>query len=209
MEFSIWRNEVILHGTSKRRSILIGVLLSLIGLPAYGTGPLTKPQKIGQKIIWRNKIYTAIKRGKVLVWDSGKSIQLIENQNSATPQLPKVNSTSPTAPLVPTNSNLNIVGKSSDLSLGETKLFSENDPYGRGARYLITRTNNGLIGFDNKCTHEGCGIEDILPNNRVKCSCHGAEFEVIEGRPIRGPANAPLKLITVKEIGGNLVVTLN
>jgi nitrite reductase/ring-hydroxylating ferredoxin subunit len=101
---------------------------------------------------------------------------------------------------------LNIVGKSSDIAIGETKLFSENDPYGRGARYLITRTNSGLVAYDNTCTHEGCGIETILPKNQLRCNCHGAEFNAITGAATKRPAYDPLRPVLVSEVNGEILI---
>lgn len=90
--------------------------------------------------------------------------------------------------------------------MGETKLFSENDPFGRGARYLITRTNTGLIAFDNTCTHAGCGIELVLPKNQLRCACHGAEFDAISGQPTHGPAYQNLRSVPVSEVNGEILI---
>lgn len=188
-----------------RRGILLGALLSLFPIFSSAESPSLIPRKIGQTIIWRGRKYTAIKIGKKIVWDKGVPVTLSKptSSKSATPSV--LNSPTP----APSQSNArkeNVVGKSSDLALGETKLFSENDQYGRGARYLITRTNSGLVAYDNTCTHEGCGIETILPKNQLRCNCHGAEFNAITGAASKKPAYDPLKAVAVSEVNGEILI---
>ena len=129
----------------------------------------------------------------------GAELAIIETGASAATSTP-----APTA--VKKSETLNIVGKSSEIALGETKIFSENDPYGRGARYVITRTKAGLVAFDNTCTHEGCGIETIISKNQLQCKCHGAEFDAITGEALRKPAYEPLKSVKVSELNGEILI---
>jgi len=185
-----------------RRSLLLGALLSLFPNYTSAAGPTLIPRKVGQTIIWRGRKYTAIKSGKKIIWNQGVPVAKSTYSTSPTSDV----SPTPTTSAVKKSESLNIVGKSSDLQMGETKLFNENDPYGRGARYLITRTKNGLVAFDNTCTHEGCGIETILPKNQLQCKCHGAEFDAVTGEATRKPAYQPLKSVKVSEVNGEILI---
>lgn len=187
-----------------RRGVLLGALLTFFPKSVIASGPSLVPTKLGQTIIWRNRKYTAIKSGKKLIWDKGVLVKTAAI-NSPTPK-PSNSTPSSTPSAVENKQKLNIVGKSSDIQLGETKLFKENDPYGRGSRYLISRTNNGLVAFDNTCTHEGCGIETILANNQLRCNCHGAEFDALTGKAIKKPAYDALKSVKVSEVNGEILI---
>jgi nitrite reductase/ring-hydroxylating ferredoxin subunit len=187
-----------------RRSLIIGALLSLIPNFSSAAGPTLVPKKVGQTIIWRGRKYTAIKSGNKIIWNKG--VPIVTNSPIKSPSATASATPSSSIAKKPETSNLNIVGKSSDIAIGETKLFSESDPYGRGARYLITRTKSGLVAFDNTCTHEGCGIETILPKNQLQCKCHGAEFDALTGEALKKPASQALKGVTVSEVNGEILI---
>lgn len=187
-----------------RRSILFGALLSLFPNFSTAASPTLVPKRVGQTIIWRGRKYTAVKVGNKIIWNKG--VPIITNSPTKSPYASPTVSPTP-APIAEKKSEtLNIVGKSSEIALGETKIFSENDPYGRGARYVITRTKAGLVAFDNTCTHEGCGIETIIPKNQLQCKCHGAEFDAITGEALRKPAYEPLKSVKVSELNGEILI---
>lgn len=187
-----------------RRSILFGALLSLFPNFSIAASPTLVPKRVGQTIIWRGRKYTAVKVGNKIIWNKG--VPIITNSPAKSPSASPTVSPTPAPTAVKKSETLNIVGKSSEIALGETKIFSENDPYGRGARYVITRTKAGLVAFDNTCTHEGCGIETIIPKNQLQCKCHGAEFDAITGEALRKPAYEPLKSVKVTELNGEILI---
>lgn len=187
-----------------RRSILFGALLSLFPNFSTAASPTLVPKRVGQTIIWRGRKYTAVKVGNKIIWNKG--VPIITNSPTKSPSASPTVSPTPAPTAVKKSETLNIVGKSSEIALGETKIFSENDPYGRGARYVITRTKAGLVAFDNTCTHEGCGIETIIPKNQLQCKCHGAEFDAITGEALRKPAYEPLKSVKVSELNGEILI---
>ena len=199
-----------------RRGLLLGAFLSFTPKAnAAVSKPQLKPTRVGQTIIWRGRKYTAIKSGKNIVWNNGVSLPSASPSISTSPSSPANSaSTQPSpsssvisnSPSASKSASPNIVGRSSDLIIGDTKIFRENDPYGRGARYIISRTKEGLIGFDNTCTHEGCGIEEILSSNVVRCGCHGAEFDALTGRVLKRPATQSLRPIQIQEVDGKIIV---
>ncbi len=52
-----------------------------------------------------------------------------------------------------------------------------------------------IIAFSAVCPHQGCLIGDQmgeLHHHRIKCMCHGAEFDPANGGVVRGPATSGL-----------------
>lgn len=187
-----------------RRSALkaIGSVLFLpFGDLAFAaTKPTLKCTRIGQQIVWRGKKYTCIKSGKSLVWDNGVTVGSTSQPSSSPSVQPTPQSTSSKRPYAGT-----VVGKSSDLSMGETKIFAEPDPYGRGPKFVITRTPKGLVAFSSTCTHEGCAVE-VKTRNELKCPCHGAQFDAITGAATHLPAYESLREYKVEELNEEIIL---
>jgi len=192
-----------------RRGILATGLASLFSVFTSSVfaaqGPTLKPKKIGEVIDWQNKRYTAIKSGKKLVWNKGVPIPV-----PSTPS-PKASSTPTPAASVeakPTTAPAKIteirIAASSDIAVGQTKMFMNKDKFGRGKPYIITRTTKELVAFDNVCTHSGCGVE--VDRDDLICRCHTSYFDSKTGKAISGPANSPLRSYDVKEVGGEIFV---
>jgi len=192
-----------------RRGILATGLASLFSVFTSSVfaaqGPTLKPKRIGEVIDWQNKRYTAIKSGKKLVWNKGVPIPV-----PSTPS-PKASSTpTPVASVEakPTTAPAKIteirIAASSDIAVGQTKMFMNKDKFGRGKPYIITRTTKELVAFDNVCTHSGCGVE--VDRDDLICRCHTSYFDSKTGKAISGPANSPLRSYEIKEVGGEIFV---
>jgi len=212
-----------------RRQILAGmtgILTSLIGGSALAAaGPTLLPKKVGQTIIWRGKKYTAIKSGKKIVWDKGLVIPTSAPQSlpTGTPTASMPNAT-PTPPATPTptptptaeatpvpaptptlSPGQIVVGASSEVASGSSKIFQLKNSSGRKKGFVVTRSSQGLTSFDDVCTHSGCSVD--LGKDRLECNCHGSAFNPITGAVLQGPAGRSLKSYPVTEIGGQIVVT--
>ena len=96
------------------------------------------------------------------------------------------------------------IAASSDIAVGQTKIFMNKDKSGRGKPYIITRTSKELVAFDNVCTHAGCGVE--VDRDDLICRCHTSYFDNKTGKAISGPANAPLRSYEIKEVAGEIYV---
>ena len=183
-----------------RRQILAGVtgvLTSLIGGAALAaTGPTLVPKKVGQTIVWRGKKYTAIKSGKKIVWNKGVAIP-----TSAPTSTPTATATPPA-----TNATGQVfVGASSEVTEGTSKIFLMRSSSGRSKGFVITRSAQGLVAFDNECTHEGCAVE--VDKDQLACYCHNSFFNRTTGAVLRGPARRSLMSYPVTEVNGQIVVT--
>jgi hypothetical protein len=181
-------------------------LLQFSGSAFAVTGPGLKCTRIGQQIVWRGKRYTCIKSGKKLIWDKGVSIAAPTPSESTHPLTAETSSTPSSTP-APSKSAYNgtVVGKSAELSMGESKVFSEPDPYGRGFKFVVTRTSMGLVAFSTICTHEGCAVE-VLTKNQLQCPCHGAQFDAVTGAATRRPAYESLREYKVEEASGQIII---
>ena len=195
-----------------RRGILatgLASLFSLIGSAVFAAqtsqGPTLKPKRVGQILDWRNKRYTAIKSGKKLIWNKGVPIPIPSTpspQASPTPSpATSVEAKPSTAPAKITEIR---IAASSDIAVGQTKMFMNKDKFGRGKPYIITRTSKELVAFDNVCTHSGCGVE--VDRDDLICRCHTSYFDNKTGKAISGPANSPLRSYEIKEVAGEIYV---
>ena len=192
-----------------RRGFLGAIFLTLFSgfdsLASASEFPTLKPTRAGQVVIWRNKKFTAIKSGKKLVWDKG--IPILSKpapDTSVSPSATPTPSQSMTAKAGsgPAKIIEQRVANSSEVAEGETKIFINKDAFGRGKPYIVTRTNGGLVAFDNICTHEGCGVE--LEHKKFICKCHMSTFDNINGKALSGPANSPLRSYEIKELNGEI-----
>ena len=202
-----------------QRRLLVKVLgisaLLQFFTPAFAaTGPTLKCSRIGQQIVWRGKKYTCIKSGKNLIWDKGVVIpastpsaksSTSSQASTPTPNNPVVAEPTPTPSATKVPYTGTVVGKSSELSMGESKILSEPDPYGRGFKFVVTRKSTGLVAFSTICTHEGCAVE-VLTKNQLQCPCHGAQFDGATGAATRAPAYESLRPYRVEERSGQIVI---
>jgi len=195
-----------------RRGILatgLATLFSIFGSSVFAAqtsqGPTLKPKRVGQILDWRNKRYTAIKSGKKLIWNKGVPIPIPSTpspQASPTPSpATSVEAKPSTAPAKITDIR---IAASSDIAVGQTKMFTNKDKNGRGKPYIITRTSKELVAFDNGCTLSGCGVE--VDRDDLICRCHTSYFDNKTGKAISGPANSPLRSYEIKEVDGEIYV---
>ena len=65
------------------------------------------------------------------------------------------------------------------------------------------RLDGGVLrAFDAACPHLGCTVHYAAgqagDRGALHCPCHGAEFELLSGMPVRGPAHRALQLLPVQ-----------
>jgi nitrite reductase/ring-hydroxylating ferredoxin subunit len=168
-------------------------------------GPTLKPKRVGEILDWHDKRYTAIKSGKKIIWNKGVPIPVASPATSKASSTPSPAASVETKPATgPAGITEIRIASSSNLAEGETKIFINKDKSGRGKPYILTRSSNGVVAFDNVCTHAGCGVE--VEAHKLICKCHSSYFDGVTGKAISGPANAPLKSYDVKEVSGEIFV---
>ncbi|MER5494880.1 Rieske 2Fe-2S domain-containing protein [Streptomyces sp. NPDC002454] len=109
---------------------------------------------------------------------------------SATGNLPRAASATPTAPVD--------LGPEAEVAKGETKLF-------RKERVVVTRAADGaLTAYGSVCTHGRCAISK-LEGTTLVCPCHGSHFDATTGEVLQRPATVPLPKVPVRIEGGKLI----
>ncbi len=97
------------------------------------------------------------------------------------------------------------IGKTTAVKPGELAAFEV-----AGTRIAIANANGRYYAFDEICTHEQCSLveEGTLDGTVVTCGCHGAQFDVTDGRVLAPPAFEPLTVYPVQVTGDDLVVEI-
>jgi Rieske Fe-S protein len=76
---------------------------------------------------------------------------------------------------------------------------------------LIARTDTEtFVAVDIKCTHKGCLVaykQEMEKTPFFECPCHGSKF-TMEGKPLNGPAKAPLTTYETRLVEGELVISI-
>jgi len=79
------------------------------------------------------------------------------------------------------------------LSSGTIKQF-----YIRDCEVLLMNINHKFFCLDARCTHAGAPLEEgQLDGEVLTCPWHGSQFQVTDGKVIKGPAEKRLKTYPV------------
>jgi cytochrome b6-f complex iron-sulfur subunit len=78
---------------------------------------------------------------------------------------------------------------------------------GLDASVHVRRDGERLLALADTCTHKSCPVRWVNSTRRFICPCHGAIFGP-RGRPIAGPAKAPLMPLRVRVRGARVQVAL-
>ena len=93
--------------------------------------------------------------------------------------------------------------KLADLKVGGTYNFTHST---QGVPAVLFRTKTGVFAYSAICTHQGCTVSYNSSSKRLKCPCHGAEFDPANGaKAVAGPTNTPLSKIKVAISGAWIV----
>lgn len=77
--------------------------------------------------------------------------------------------------------------------------------FGADGVIVAQPTAGKFVGYSNICTHQQCVLTRIQ-GDRIKCGCHQSEFAIKDGKPLGGPARAPLEKIDLKIEGDNISI---
>jgi len=93
-----------------------------------------------------------------------------------------------------------------------TTVAASDVPVGGGAifpddKLVVTQPADGdFKAFSAVCTHQGCVVSEVT-DGQIVCKCHGSHFSITDGKPVEGPAKAPLGAKKVAVRGGRITVT--
>ena len=94
------------------------------------------------------------------------------------------------------------VSRVDDLGEGDMRAFEV-----WGTRIAVANVGDTFYAFDDTCTHMRCSLAGgDLEETTVICPCHGAEFDVISGAVLQGPAREPVETYETRVEGGRLEV---
>ena len=95
------------------------------------------------------------------------------------------------------------LGRCDDLKRDQMKLV-----HVAGRRIVIGRSENGIVAFEDRCTHKGGSLAaGAMICGTVQCPWHGSQFDVVKGTVKAGPAKKPIATYRVENI--NDVMFLN
>jgi 3-phenylpropionate/trans-cinnamate dioxygenase ferredoxin subunit len=97
------------------------------------------------------------------------------------------------------------IGKASAIKPGELAAFEV-----AGRRIAVANAGGRYYAIDETCTHEQCSLveEGTLDGTVLTCGCHGAQFDVTNGRVLAPPAFEPLNAYPLQVTGDDLIVEI-
>jgi uncharacterized membrane protein/nitrite reductase/ring-hydroxylating ferredoxin subunit len=96
------------------------------------------------------------------------------------------------------------VATNDELKINCMKLLHLKDK-----RIVLARTEDRYVAFDDKCTHRGGSLAGgSTMCNVVQCPWHGSQFDLITGEVKIGPAKEGIKIYSVKEHQGKIILVL-
>lgn len=178
--------------------------------------PKAKCVRVGQKIVSGGFAYRCVRQNGRLVWKKGRAVTVAISPTptpttsatpTPTPTATPTTSATPTPTPTPTQTTGRagyFVAKSSDVILGESKLFFATDLAGRTVRHSLYRSATGVSALDVICTHNGCLVTP--EKAELVCKCHYSYFDAATGARKSGPADAPLRSFQVSEVDGEIYI---
>ncbi len=79
-----------------------------------------------------------------------------------------------------------------------------------GKKIALAHVDDEYFAIDDTCSHEQCslGSEGFLDGNVVSCGCHGAQFDVTNGKVMSLPAPTDVGSYPVKVKGEDVLVQI-
>ena len=93
----------------------------------------------------------------------------------------------------------------SDLPSGSMKTVMAG-----GKKIALANMDGEFFAIDDTCSHEQCslGSEGFLDGNIVTCGCHGAQFDVTNGKVMSLPAATDVDSYNIKTEGEDILVEI-
>lgn len=77
-----------------------------------------------------------------------------------------------------------------------------------GLAMLLVHADGRWWAIEDRCSHANCAFSDDgeIDGLVAVCDCHGSEFDVTTGLPLRMPARDPIRTFPVRVVGDALEV---
>jgi cytochrome b6-f complex iron-sulfur subunit len=72
---------------------------------------------------------------------------------------------------------------------------------------LVRDSATSVRAFNPICTHRQCVVAFSANERKIKCPCHGSQFD-LDGHVVHGPAARPLETYAAELAGEQIIVTL-
>jgi 3-phenylpropionate/trans-cinnamate dioxygenase ferredoxin component len=96
------------------------------------------------------------------------------------------------------------VAKVTDVAAGTIKGFLVGDK-----KVAIANGNGKFYAFEDRCAHLGAKLSTgLLLGDKVMCSVHGEQFDLVTGKPVMMVAHDPIKVFPVKVEGDDILVEI-
>lgn len=79
-----------------------------------------------------------------------------------------------------------------------------------GKKITLANVDGKIYAIDDACTHAQCslGSDGSLAGNVIMCGCHGAQFDVMSGKVLSGPALSDVSTYETKIEKGYIYIAL-
>jgi Rieske Fe-S protein len=72
---------------------------------------------------------------------------------------------------------------------------------------LVRDSASSVRAFNPICTHRQCVVAFNAGDNKIKCPCHGSQFD-LDGHVLHGPASRALETYPAELVNEQVIVTL-
>jgi Rieske Fe-S protein len=94
------------------------------------------------------------------------------------------------------SSGRRLLASLASLPIGGGRVLGKDD-------VVLTRDDSGVHAFSATCTHQGCTVTQVS-DGRIRCPCHGSQFDARTGAPVVGPATRPLPPVPITVEGDSV-----
>jgi 3-phenylpropionate/trans-cinnamate dioxygenase ferredoxin subunit len=96
------------------------------------------------------------------------------------------------------------------LSLSDVPAGSVKTVHVNAEHIAVANVAGQLYAVDDLCSHAHCslGTDGSLEGTTLTCGCHGAQFDVTNGKVLGLPAAVDLKTFEVKVEGADIFVKI-
>jgi cytochrome b6-f complex iron-sulfur subunit len=94
------------------------------------------------------------------------------------------------------------LGAADDLKPNTGKNFA----FGSRPGLVIKAADDSIVAFVAICSHLGCTVAYEPSLGKIKCPCHGGEYDPKTGKNVGGPPPKPLEPLACAVEGGKLIV---
>jgi 3-phenylpropionate/trans-cinnamate dioxygenase ferredoxin subunit len=94
------------------------------------------------------------------------------------------------------------VGSADDVPEGSIAAFQVGQ-----TKVAVAHAGGSWYAFQELCTHRQCSLtEASIEGEVLVCACHGAEFSMVTGEVLGGPAPEPIDIYRATVTGGQLMI---